>query len=474
MISLAIWHHGLRIGTLSHDTGTGLFDFTYASDWKERRRNSFPLSLHMALPGLERPGFTPFADLDPPVRSTIVRHFFQNLLPEGQALEVAASANKVSKANLPGLLIALGRETAGALSVTASDDDQAHHMEPGAESRLLREVSLQEISERIRARTEIPFSLWDGAVRLSIAGLQDKIAVYEEQGKYFLVDGPMLASTAILKPSPTDPRFADLPLIEFSCMRLAAALGINTAATELLHVPEPVLKVERFDRSRLDVHVREFAGVVVGQVPAAVHRLHVIDGCQALGLGPDAKYERLYGEGKDVQNIREGASLSGIFSLTEAMVQPLRMRNEMVDRVVFNLLIGNADAHGKNWSFFVRSADGLLELTPAYDLVDVEAFPHMNTSFAMGIGDAFAMEDLSAYQLALMAKACGVDRRYLRMRIKHFLQATLKVFSSIRPALLAAGVRDDVLDGLVTRIGARCGLLAEKSRHLMDVDPSML
>ena len=473
MIALAIWHHGHRIGTLSHDTGTSLFDFAYDPQWCDRR-DSFPLSLNMALPGLARPGFTPFADLDPPVRSTIVRHFFQNLLPEGQALEVAASANKVSKANLPGLLIALGRETAGALSVTANDDDPTRRMEPGSEPRALREVSPQEISERIRTRTEIPFSLWDGAVRLSIAGLQDKIAVYEEEGKYFLVDGPMLASTSILKPAPADPRFADLPLIEFSCMRLAAALGIRTAETELLHVPEPVLKVERFDRRRVDARVREFADVAVGQVPAAVHRMHVIDGCQALGLGPDAKYERLYGEGKDVQHIRDGACLPGIFSLTDSMLNPLRMRNEMVDRVIFNLLIGNADAHGKNWSFFVRGADGLLELTPAYDLVDIEAFPHMNTSFAMGIGDAFAMEDLSAYQLALMAKACGVDRRYMQMRIKHFLQATLKKLSSIRPALLAAGVRDEVLDGLAHRIGARCGLLAEKSRHLMDVDAAML
>ena len=77
--------------------------------------------------------------------SAAVRQFFQNLLPEGQALEDAAQANKVSKSNLMDLLIALGQETAGALSLGLADPPSPSRRE--ATKRLL---SRDELSARIR------------------------------------------------------------------------------------------------------------------------------------------------------------------------------------------------------------------------------------------------------------------------------------------------------------------------------------
>jgi serine/threonine-protein kinase HipA len=112
------------------------------------------------------------------------------------ALDDAAAVNKLSRNSIMGLLYALGRETAGALIFTLPDEAPGQQTQP---SRLLSDA---ELSQRIRARPQMPFSVWDGKVRLSIAGCQDKLAVHEQDGQWFLVDDPRLASTLIVKPEP--------------------------------------------------------------------------------------------------------------------------------------------------------------------------------------------------------------------------------------------------------------------------------
>lgn len=310
-----------------------------------------------------------------------------------------------------------------------------------------------ELSERIRRRPELPFSIWDGKVRLSIAGLQDKIAVFEEEGELFLVNGRGFASTVILKPAPLDPRFADLPSIEHACMRLAAAVGIPTANTRLLSVPEPVLLVERFDRRRS----RD-----------GVQRLHIIDACQALGLMPELKYERAYGDQDAVKHMRDGVSLSQLFGLAGISPSPLAMRAKLLDRVIFNVLVGNTDAHGKNWSFFVAAQAGVLTLAPAYDLVEVDAVAHehMSVSFAMGIGDAFHLEDLSPFEWASMAAQTNVAPKFLATRIKALCEALPRAFLAIQPDLQRQGVRHELLGGMEERLARRCSALLANAAEI--------
>ncbi|WP_246296636.1 hypothetical protein [Allochromatium humboldtianum] len=75
-----------------------------------------------------------------------------------------------------------------------------------------------ELAHRLRQRPHVPFTVWDGKVRLSIAGFQDKLAVLVEGEDWYLVEGPDLASTHILKPDPVDPRLAGLTSNEFFCI----------------------------------------------------------------------------------------------------------------------------------------------------------------------------------------------------------------------------------------------------------------
>lgn len=79
---------------------------------------------------------------------------------------------------------------------------------------------------------------------------------------------------------------------------------------------------------------------------------------------------------------------------------------------LFLFLTGNSDAHGKNFSFFVRRQG--LEPAPWYDLVSVAQYAGIDHELAMSYGDAFTLEEVGAFQLADFAKRCKVDRRLLK------------------------------------------------------------
>jgi serine/threonine-protein kinase HipA len=115
-----------------------------------------------------------------------------------------------------GLLIALGQETAGALVISLPE-------KPISAATTKRELHRDELSTRIRSRPNDAFSVWDGKVRLSIAGHQDKIALLEDDGHWFLVDGQSIASTHILKPDPIRLQLKHMTSNELACMRLAKA-----------------------------------------------------------------------------------------------------------------------------------------------------------------------------------------------------------------------------------------------------------
>lgn len=118
-----------------------------------------------------------------------------------------------------------------------------------------------------------------------------------------------------------------------------------------------------------------------------VWRRHVIDTCQALGLTSAYKYERPFGDSRDVATIHTGVSLVRLFSLVRFADPALRARTaaSLLDWLLFNTVIGNTDAHGKTFSFFVGK-DGLSD-APWYDLVSVLQVDGVSHSLAMAAGD---------------------------------------------------------------------------------------
>ncbi len=425
---LQVKANGECIGWLSLDSGSGLFAFVYAPDWLAK---DIRFSLSPALP-------LDAGAIKAEQHSAAVRQFFQNFLPEGQALEDAAQANKVSKSNLMGLLIALGQETAGALSLSLAEPPSPARRE--ATKRLL---SRDELSARIRLRPQEAFTVWDGKVRLSIAGHQDKIAVLEENRHWYLVEGEGLASTHILKPEPLRIRMQGMTSNELACMRLALAVGLPTADIRLEWLPEPVVVIRRFDRM-LKAN--------------GVQRLHCIDGCQALGLGVSMKYERPYGDGRDVQHLRDGASLPKLFALLDhAGAKPAADRLFLLRWTIFQVLTGNTDAHGKNLSFFM--AAGGLSLAPAYDLVCclLYAGDSISDTLAMAIGDNFNPTALTSYDWALMAQECRLNPKLVSRELKQLADKICTVWPGLQDELLELGAEPSVLEGIGAIFLKQCG-----------------
>ena len=439
MITVDVRASGQRIGALSLEPATQRWQFEYDMSWVGRD-DRFALS--PALPLVRDAGQSPER------HSNAVRTFFENLLPEGQALDDAAAASRLSRSNTFGLIAALGRETAGALEIVGAGTPP---VQP-SERRLL---SRNELSERVRARPDLPFAVWDGRVRLSIAGHQDKVAVLEDRNEWFLVDGTALASTHLLKPEPVAAALAGMTSNEHFCMTLARAVGMSVANARLEHVPEPVLVVERFDRER----------VIEAGTVAAVKRLHCIDGCQALGLPVGLKYERPFGSGADVRHIRDGARLPALFALLDQhATTPALERVALLRWTIFQVLVGNIDAHAKNLTFFSR-AEGL-RLAPAYDLVSGLIYPGADDSLAMAIGDEFAPRGLAAFDWGMFAVRCGLPGRLVARELTRIADSAMERLQPIADAALAQGAHAQAIERM-------SGVVREQAERLRKAAPSV-
>ncbi|MBC7597898.1 MAG: HipA domain-containing protein, partial [Polaromonas sp.] len=163
-------------------------------------------------------------------------------------------------------------------------------------------------------------------------------------------------------------------------------------------VPEPVYLVARYDR--MDV-----AGNIIG--------LHQFDGCQLLGHGAGWKYER---QGGLVSVPKLVAALRSL---------PVRGSDllQLQQWVMFNYLIGNADAHAKNLSVLVD--DKGFRLAPFYDLLCVRAYG--DTGLALYIGDEDSFDAVGAHSWEALCEDCGFR-----------LPETIKGFHKMTQALLPA------------------------------------
>lgn len=387
---LHVWAGEHRVARIEHDAKDDRWSMAYDSAWSSNPQ-AFPLS-----PAL------PFESPAGGHASASLKRFIEHVLPEGRALDVAVNYNGLTKSNVFGLIRALGSETAGALRFTANADGAV-----SMEDTPPREIPLQELDQRIAQREAVPLTVWDGQVRMSVAGLQDKLLVYidgspEAGGKLFLVHGHRLASTHILKPDTGKAQTPHLAVNEHFCMSLARRMGLPAAEVHLLRSPRPVLVVTRFDR---EVHVVEGT--------PEVRRHHIIDACQACDMPVSFKYERNLGRGPQVKDIREGVSFERLFGCVALTGSKAATRRAMLQWALFQFLIGNTDAHGKNFSFHVQPG-GLLRPTNWYDLVSVLQYTGLNTELAMAYGDVFVHGDLSAFALADFATRCGIDRKLMR------------------------------------------------------------
>lgn len=436
---------------IGHDPLADAWSLAYASGWLDDP-GAFPLSPALRLEAAAH-GYD--------ARS--IKRFIEHLLPEGHALDVAVAANGLARSNVFGLIRALGQETAGVLRFR---DAQAN-MPAASAGHGMREIPIAELDARIADR-DMPFTVWDGKVRMSVAGVQDKLLVYldaplEAGGRLFLVDGPRLASTHILKPDLGHSRLPHLAVNEHFCMTLARRIGLPAAEVQLLRTPRPVLVVRRFDR-------------IVRKHNEEVHveRRHMVDACQACDLPVSFKYERNLGKEAAVRDIRDGMSFGRLFSLGELTGNKALARLAMLRWALFQFLIGNSDAHGKNFSFFVGPG-GYLEPTPWYDLVSVVQYAHFDTDLAMAYGDAFTYDEVTPFALADFAIRCGIDRRLMQREAQRMVDAASRTAIEVA---YASNYQDEELSfvvlNLVKLVSRQAKRLSELARAAVKVPAELL
>jgi serine/threonine-protein kinase HipA len=426
---LRVFDGSVRVGALKYESLDESFAFEYDGGWG-LTPSAYSISPHIKMSAAD-------------ASSSTVRRFLENLLPEGRALDIVASTNQVSKNNIYGLIRELGKETSGALSFVAEEESR---IEPKLRRR---EITREELKQRIEEREEVPFAVWDGRVRMSIAGYQDKLAVYLDGERMYLVEGE-LASTHILKPEPLTRRLPLLVANEHFGMSLAARLGLVVAPVSILRVPDPVLMIERFDRLR---------------VPHGVRKLHIIDGCQTLNLPVSYKYERNFGSGPDVHNIREGISFPRLFSTVDYTVAKAVNHLTLLRWALFQFLLGNSDAHGKNVSFFCRPEG--LALAPFYDLVSVVQYEGLGHELAMAYGDEFQLDNIRPFDWALFAAQTNTSRTLLAREMRRMGGAASAAAAERASDAVYVGREKD----LVRKIAE---YVAGQARKLLDMAPLML
>lgn len=335
---LRVTHEGNTVGSLQPVSRE--LEFRYDANWLSHK-DAFALSPRLPL-------------REEPWRGEEVLFFFANLLPEGPILDTLIRLRRLPRGNVFRLLEAFGLECAGAFEIEPENGARARKPD-------YRDYTRKQLRDDLAAiRNHVPLLQSHGELRLSLAGAQNKIPVRWANGKLYLpMDGA--PSTHILKPAlQPQQEFPDSVINEAFCLRLADAVGVPVPKVQVLNDPEPMLLIERYDREIRGEHIR---------------RLHQLDFCQLTGVLPDQKYEADGGPG-----------LADLFAQVDAhSVRPAADRLRLVNWLVFNFLIGNADAHAKNLSLLCGPG-GKLTLAPAYDLLALGYWENLSDKMAMAIG----------------------------------------------------------------------------------------
>lgn len=410
---LSVWWDGAVVGNLQVNQH-GEMRFAYAPKWlADPSRPAISFSLPKRLE---------------PFKQRECRPFFAGLLPEEAQRDAIAGALGISKRNDFAFLEALGGDVAGALSLWPEGDTPPT---PNAvqSPRSLSDDELVGLLETLPTR---PLLAGREGLRLSLAGAQSKLPVVLVEGRVALPAAGQ-PTTHILKPPIV--RLPHTTENEALAMMLAAALGLPVAPVEARTVAgRSYLLIARYDR-RFDES---------GQV----HRLHQEDFCQALGIPPERKYAA-----------EDGPSFKTSFELLRrATTRPAVSVLAFLDAAIFNLIVGNADAHGKNFSLLYQAAG--VSLAPLYDLLSTVAYAELSPKLAMKIAKRATLEEVRSDTWAGFADDVGLAVPFVRRRVKELADASLAAVRQVAERTTLAGLDSEALATYASLIASRAERVA--------------
>jgi serine/threonine-protein kinase HipA len=334
---LSIRLHGKPVGVLEQ-TVNGKKVFTYDND------ATTPISIGMPIQGKS-------------YGEERCEAFFGGLLPESEVTrQILGKRYGISPHNSFALLKAIGYDCAGAISCHEVAEPVISAYSVPLTGQIISEADLY---QHIIELPQKPLFMNTKGLRLSLAGVQDKAAIclIDNQIAFPLHGCP---TTHILKPNLL--RFEGLTENEYFILKIAQRVGLSVPNVILRKIRDiTFLLIERYDR-RIKNN--------------CIERVHQEDFCQALGTVSIKKYQN---EG--------GPDLKKCFELLKATIQPAKDRNQLAHAVVFNYLVGNMDAHGKNFSLLHRAS--YIQLAPFYDIVCTRVYANLSSKMAMKIGSKY-------------------------------------------------------------------------------------
>ena len=351
--------------------------FAYSENWLNKNE-ALPLSKRLPLQK------EPFPPND-------VKIFFCNLLPEEELRKRLSKQYGISENNHFGLLEKIGGECAGALSILPKNFSSP-------QKSSYEELSHQQLNSMIDNRTNIPFIMAHENIRMSLAGAQDKLPVFFENNKVHLPTG-WNPSSHILKPPSTF--WKNTVINELFCMTLANKIGLNVPPVSIYNTGQYLCYlIERFDRVKQNNHLK---------------RVHQEDFCQALGLMPSQKYQKDGGY----------VNLKKCFDfIKQNSSSPQNDIIELIKWVIFNLIIGNCDAHAKNLSLLIHE-NGYYTLAPFYDILSTVVYPKHSKELAMKVGDDYCFKNIEKYRWEKFAKDIQITPSLIK-------QISLELCNSIK------------------------------------------
>lgn len=291
--------------------------------------------------------------------------FFSNLLPEGHLRTYLAKDAGIHEEREFPLLAAFGSDLPGAV--------------------VIKPIGVDSVLENNLAKEQNHFDKErDASLKFSLAGVQLKFsAIMEASGGLTIPVNGIGGSWIVKFPSM---RFPSVPENEFVMLNLARRVGIQVPEVRLVSIKdiqglpkdvgnmkENALAIKRFDRA------------------GGNRRIHMEDFAQVFGLFPEDKYRK--------------QSYANIASVLWAETGDVST-HEFIRRLVFSVMIGNADMHLKNWSLLYPDGRKPV-LSPAYDLVST--IPYIpSDKLALSFGKSRSLDNITKDQVRRFVDTAGL------------------------------------------------------------------
>ena len=322
--------------------------------------------------------------------SDITESFFQSLLPDEGIKKAIARILQTDETNTFRILEELGGDCAGAIYFSKKQLDTNYSLQH--EYRKVNDEDAYTILSSLKKR---PLYIGEEDFRVSGAGAQSKlVACIFDNTLHLPLNGT--PSTHIIKPNIDG--YENTTYNELFCMKLARLCGLETPECFIKTLNrEPYYVVARYDRELIGTNYT---------------RIHQEDFCQALGILPENKYES---DG--------GPSLKDCFNLLQKIGISGKGKIDFLDRIIFNYLIGNTDAHGKNFSILYKNRKA--ELAPCYDLLCTEIISpfynngeHNKVKMAMKLGSKkYMISKVTRENFEKLTDISGFRKDYILKRV---------------------------------------------------------